>query len=81
MDLNRSLNLISSQKVTNFILYRGLFSAEKCGIERRLVTNFIMIPHKDRIKLHLPSSCPVKALLHTVTERLYRLPRPSPNSS
>ncbi|WP_272975598.1 IS1380 family transposase [Alcanivorax jadensis] len=35
-----------------------------------------VVQYKDRIKLHLPGSCPVKALLHTVTERLYRLPRP-----
>ncbi|SEG50353.1 IS1380 family transposase, partial [Billgrantia desiderata] len=40
-----------------------------------------VVQYKDRIKLHLPSSCPVKALLHTITERLYRLPRPTPNTS
>jgi hypothetical protein len=38
------------------------------------------VQYKDRIKLHLPGSCPVKALLHTVTERLYRLPRPRLNT-
>ena len=40
-----------------------------------------VVQYKDRIKLHLPGSCPVKALLHTVTERLYRLPRPKLNTS
>lgn len=40
-----------------------------------------VVQYKDRVKLHLPSSCPVKALLHTITERLYRLPRPTPNTS
>jgi hypothetical protein len=39
-----------------------------------------VVQYKDRIKLHLPGSCPVKALLHTVTERLYRLPRPRLNT-
>jgi hypothetical protein len=34
-----------------------------------------VVQYKDRIKLHLPSACPVKALLHRVTELLY-LTRP-----
>ena len=33
--------------------------------------------YKDRIKLHLPSACPVKDVLYRVTERLY-LVRPPP---
>ena len=32
--------------------------------------------YKDRIRLHLPSSCPVKALLHRVTALLYLVPLP-----
>lgn len=35
-----------------------------------------VVQHKDRIKLSLPSACPVKALLHRVTELLYLSPRP-----
>ena len=31
---------------------------------------------KDRVILHLPTSCPVKQLLQTVTERLF-LPKPA----
>lgn len=34
-----------------------------------------VVQHKNRIKLHLPSACPVKGLLHRVTEVLY-LARP-----
>lgn len=34
--------------------------------------------YKDRIKLHLPSACPVKDLLHRVTERLYLARPPTP---
>ena len=40
-----------------------------------------VVQYKDRIKLHLPSSCAVKDLLHTITERLYLLPRPAPINS
>jgi len=38
-----------------------------------------VVQYKDRIKLHLPSACPAKALLHRVTELLYlsRPPLPS----
>ena len=40
-----------------------------------------VVQYKDRVKLHLPSSCTVKDLLQTITERLSRLPRPPLNSS
>jgi len=37
--------------------------------------------YKDRLLLHLPSSCPVKALLHRVTALLYLVPLPAVNTS
>jgi DDE family transposase len=37
--------------------------------------------YKDRILLHLPSSCPVKALLHRVTTLLCAVPTPVCNTS
>jgi Transposase DDE domain group 1 len=37
--------------------------------------------YKDRILLHLPSSCPVKALLHRVTTLLCAVPVPVGNTS
>jgi hypothetical protein len=37
--------------------------------------------YKDRILLHLPSSCPVKALLHRVTALLSLVPLPGSNTS
>jgi hypothetical protein len=37
--------------------------------------------YKDRILLHLPSSCPVKALLHRVTALLSAVPAPLMNTS
>jgi len=36
-----------------------------------------VLRYKDRIKLQLPSACPVQALLKRVTEILYRLPKPA----
>ena len=36
-----------------------------------------VLGYKDRIKLQLPSACPVQALLKRVTEILYRLPKPA----
>src|SRR5262245_2639717 len=37
--------------------------------------------YKDRILLHLPSACPVKALLHRVTALLSLVPLPAVNTS
>ena len=37
--------------------------------------------YKDRILLHLPTSCPVKALLHRVTTLLSAVPVPALNTS
>jgi Transposase DDE domain group 1 len=37
--------------------------------------------YKDRIRLHLPRSCPVKALLHRVTPLLCAVPAPAWNTS
>jgi len=40
-----------------------------------------VVQYKDRVKLHLPSHCPVKQLLHTVTEVLYQSRPPPPFSA
>lgn len=40
-----------------------------------------VVQHKDRVKLHLPSNCSVRALLHKVTERLYLPPPPIQSSA
>ena len=37
--------------------------------------------YKDRRRLHLPSACPVQALLHRVTALLYVVPLPAGNTS
>jgi hypothetical protein len=33
-----------------------------------------VVQYKDRVRLHPPSSCPVKALLQHVTERRFSAP-------
>ncbi len=38
-------------------------------------------PYKDRMLLHLPTSCPVKALLRRVTTLLTAIPVPALNTS
>lgn len=40
-----------------------------------------VVQYKDRVKLHLPSHCPVKALLQTATEILFLVRAPSPDTS
>ena len=37
--------------------------------------------YKDRIRLHLPSSCPVKALLYRLTGLLFAVPVPIVNTA
>ncbi len=36
---------------------------------------------KDRVILHLPSACPFKQLLHTITERMFLVKTSAANSS
>ncbi|MCP3670232.1 MAG: IS1380 family transposase, partial [Gammaproteobacteria bacterium] len=36
-----------------------------------------VVQYKDRVRLHLPSHCPVKSLLHKITEIIF-LARPPP---
>ena len=40
-----------------------------------------VVQYKDRIKLHLPSSCPAKQLLSKVTEILYQVRPPAWDTS
>jgi hypothetical protein len=37
-----------------------------------------VVQYKDRIKLHLPSSCPMKGLLNRVTELMHLARPPTP---
>ena len=53
------------------------------AIANRIVSDgikFVEVQYKDRVRLHLPSSCPVKALLGHVTEKLFLAPPSVTNS-
>ena len=53
-----------------------LAKAQPMSIIRKLFKLAVrVVQYQDRIKVHLPSACPVKGLLHRVTELLY-LARP-----
>jgi hypothetical protein len=67
---------------THTLQHTGLAQAQPSTI---IVTLFKIAAqvkqYKDRILLHLPSSCPVKALLQRVTTLLYVVPTPVGNTS
>jgi hypothetical protein len=67
---------------THTLQHTGLAHAQPATV---IVTLFKVATqikqYKDRILLHLPSSCPVKALLHRVTALLSAVPLPALNTS
>lgn len=67
---------------THTLQHTALAQAQPSTI---ILTLFKIAPqikqYKDRILLHLPSSCPVKALLHRVTALLCAVPEPVCNTS
>jgi Transposase DDE domain group 1 len=67
---------------THTLAHTALATAQPCTV---ILTLFKVATHvkqyKDRILLHLPTSCPVKALLHRVTTLLAAVPVPALNTS
>ena len=64
-------NLIRSLR-ENTLCHTKLAKAQPMSILLKLSKLAVrIVQHKDRIKLHLPGSCPVKGLLHRVTGLLY----------
>jgi hypothetical protein len=67
---------------THPLSHTTLATAQPCT---GILTLFKVATHvkqyKDRIRLHLPTSCPVTALLHRVTTLLYAVPVPVLNTS
>ena len=60
----------------NTLCHTELAKAQPMSIILKLFKLAVrVVQYKDRIKLHLPSACPMKGLLHRVTELLY-LARP-----
>jgi hypothetical protein len=70
-------NLIHSLR-ENTLCHTELAKAQPMSIILKLFKLAVrVVQYKDRIKLHLPSSCPVKELLHRVTELLYLVRPPA----
>jgi hypothetical protein len=62
----------------NILCHTELAKAQPMTIILKLFKLAVrVVQYKDRIKLHLPSTCPVKGLLHRVTELLYLVRPPA----
>jgi hypothetical protein len=67
---------------THTLQHTGLANAQPATVILTLFKVATQIKqYKDRIRLHLPSSCPVKALLYRVTALLSLVPLPGLNTS
>jgi hypothetical protein len=63
---------------TEVLVHTALARAQPATVILKLFKLAVrVVQYKDRVKLHLPTSCPVKSLLATVTEILYQT-RPAP---
>ena len=62
---------------TEVLIHTELAKAQPATVIRKLFKLAVrVVQYKDRVKLQLPSHCPVKSLLHTVTEILFQARRP-----
>ena len=67
---------------THTLSHTALATAHPCTVILTLCKVATPVKqYKDRILLHLPTSCPVKALLHRVTTLLSAVPVPVLNTS
>ena len=67
---------------TEVLVHTDLAHAQPATVILKLFKLAVrVVQYKARIKLHLPSSCPVKALLHQVTEILFQVGAPVWNTS
>jgi hypothetical protein len=67
---------------TEVLVHTDLAQAQPATVILKLFKIAVrVVQYKDRIKLHLPNSCPVKALLHQVTEILFQVRAPVWNTS
>jgi Transposase DDE domain group 1 len=67
---------------THTLAHTALATAQPCTVILTLCKVATQVKqYKDRRLLHLPTSCPVKALLHRVTTRLLAVPVPVLNTS
>jgi len=67
---------------TEVLIHTELAQAQPATVILKLFKIAVrVVQYKDRIKLHLPSACPIKALLRRVTEILFLTPAPLYNTS
>jgi hypothetical protein len=67
---------------TEILVHTELAQAQPATVILKLFKIAVrVVQYKDRVKLHLPSSCPVKDLLHRITEILFQVQEPAWNTS
>jgi len=67
---------------TEVLVYTEFAKAQPSTVILKLFKIAVrVVQYKDRVKLHLPSSCSVKNLLHRICEILFQVPEPIWNSS
>ncbi len=70
--LHAGANILHQQLRTQALQYTELSQAQPSTVIAKLFKIAVQVRQsKQRITLHLPSACPVKHLLHTLTERLF----------
>lgn len=66
---------------TEVLVHTELAQAQPATIILKLFKLAVrVVQYKDRVKLQLPTHCPVKSLLHQITEILFLARPPTPNS-
>lgn len=69
--------VLHQQLRTQALQHTALANAQPSSVIAKLFKIAVQVKQfKDRVILHLPTSCPVKQLLQTVTERLF-VPKPA----
>jgi hypothetical protein len=67
---------------TELLMHTELAQAQPATVILKLFKIAVrVVQYKDRIKLHLPSSCPVKDLLRRITEILFQVREPAWDTS
>ena len=75
--LHAAAYILHQQLRTEALQHSALSQAQPSTVIAKLFKIAVQVrQYRNKIVLHLPSACPVKDLLHTLTERLY-LPTPA----
>ena len=66
---------------TEVLVHTELANAQPATVILKLFKLAVrVVQYKDRVRLHLPTSCPLKGILHRVAEMLYLARPPNPLS-